>query len=117
MKRIEWMVFTTLTLFLGLFFFFIGLLKVWPHLNRDIHREIRRNFVRYAKVVPVTGWAGLAVSPHHYRLAVGCSEILAGLALALVPGWPKQYATLYLAALMLGAIYTHYAVGDQVASK
>ena len=39
----------TLSLFLGTFFIFIGSLKVTQLMHREMHREIRRNFIQYAK--------------------------------------------------------------------
>lgn len=117
MSRLTSIVFTTLTLFLGMFFFFIGLLKISPHLNRDIHREIRRNFVRYAKVVPFMSRIGVNVSPQQYRLLVGYSEVACGLILSFAPGTIKQMINILLILLMVGAIYTHRMVGDHVSSE
>ncbi|KAH7644868.1 transmembrane protein 35-like [Dermatophagoides farinae] len=113
MARIARMVFTSLSLFLGMFFFFFGLIKVSRFLNSEIHREMRRNFVRYAKVIPlVTTSLGLKVSPKYFRLTVGYAEIIAGLLLAFCPGRIKQWMNVFLIALSIGAIHTHLAIGD-----
>ncbi|CAN7988120.1 unnamed protein product [Ixodes hexagonus] len=79
-------VLTTLSVFLGLFFIFVGSMKVTPNINRDMHREIRRNFIQYAKVFPGSRLLNLTVDPKLYRLAVGWYEVVCGTILVLVPG-------------------------------
>lgn len=107
------LVLTTLSLFLGLFFIFVGSMKVTPNINREMHREIRRNFVQYSKVFPTTKYMGLKMSPKWYRLAVGWAEVVCGTTLVLVPGRVKQVANVVLLILMLGALYTHAALQDK----
>ncbi|KAH9399627.1 transmembrane protein 35, partial [Tyrophagus putrescentiae] len=85
-----------------------------PSLNRDIHREIRRSFVRYAKVVPLFKQMGWKVSPGIYRKVIGFTEIIAGLLLAFMPDVYKFYVSLFLMCITLGAVYTHIMVDDDI---
>ena len=117
MARIVLLVLITLSLFLGMFFIFIGLIKLTPALNTDIHREIRRSFARYVKVVPVFSSFGWKISPKLYRQTIGCIEIIAGSILAFFNNRKGFYANLLLLTITLGAMYTHWKVGDEVDSK
>lgn len=106
-------VLTTLSVFLGLFFVFVGLLKVTPHVNKEMHREIRRNYVQYAKVFPTAATLEFKVSPKQYRETVGWIEIVSGFVLAIIPGRLKQLANLVLLGLTLNALYTHSVIEDK----
>ncbi|UXI22349.1 hypothetical protein NH340_JMT08292 [Sarcoptes scabiei] len=112
MTQILKMTLVSLSLFLGMFSFFFGLLKISRSLNYDIHREIRRNFVRYAKVMPFVRYFGWSFSSKYYRLLIGWFEIILGALLAFCPGRTKQIANLLLICITFGAIYTHYAIED-----
>ncbi|XP_017481253.1 PREDICTED: transmembrane protein 35-like, partial [Rhagoletis zephyria] len=114
MTKIAAIVLSSLSIFLGMFFFFIGYIKLSPSLNRDIHREIRRSFVRYAKVVPLFKQMGWKVSPGIYRKVIGFTEIIAGLLLAFMPDVYKFYVSLFLMCITLGAVYTHIMVDDDI---
>ena len=35
----------------GFFFIFVGLLKLTPQINEDAHREVRKQFVQFSKVI------------------------------------------------------------------
>ncbi|KAH9381642.1 hypothetical protein HPB48_010597 [Haemaphysalis longicornis] len=106
-------VLTTLSVFLGLFFIFVGSMKVTPNINREMHREIRRNFVQYSKVFPLSKLLNFKMNPKLYRLFIGWSEVVCGTILVLVPGRIKQLANGALLVLMLGAVYTHAALRDK----
>ncbi|CAN7981700.1 unnamed protein product [Ixodes pacificus] len=88
-------------------------MKVTPNINRDMHREIRRNFIQYAKVFPGSRLLGMTIDPKLYRLAVGWYEVVCGTILVLVPGRVKQASNCALLVLMLGAVYTHAALKDR----
>lgn len=111
------LVLTTLSVFLGMFFVFMGSIKLSQQINREMHREVRRQFVRYAKVVPFATALGLKVSPKHYRLFIGWLELIAGLSLAFIPGRVKQLSNVLLILMTFGGIYSHYMIGDKFESK
>ncbi|CAF3369398.1 unnamed protein product [Rotaria socialis] len=103
-----------LTLTLGLFFILVGQFKVTPKLFPDIHQDMKHEFGRVNKVFPfykMTGWRPFA---KNYRMTVGITEIVCGIILILLPGRLKQLANVVLLAIMLGAVYTHYALGDKL---
>lgn len=110
-------VLTTLSLFLGFFFIFVGLIKVSQQINKEMHREIRRNFVQYAKVFPLSKTLGFKVSPKLLRLTVGWTELIAGISLVLIPGIIKQIANVVLLCVTIGAVYTHFILNDKFESK
>lgn len=91
----------------------------------------RREFGRINKVFPfyeITGWRPFA---KNYRLTVGITEVVCGAILVLIPGKLfkflsfkknsyficsgrlKQLANFVLLVVMLGAVYTHYALHDK----
>ena len=106
-------VLTTLSVFLGLIFIFVSSLKLTSSINRDMHREIRRNFVQYSKVFPLSASLGFKVSPKIYRLTVGWTELTLGLFMVLIPGVIKQIANIALLLLTLLALYTHLMINDK----
>jgi len=110
-------VLTTLSIFLGMFFIFMGSIKISQQFNREMHREIRRNFVQYAKVVPLANIFGIKVSPKIYRLVIGWTELISGLLLVFIPGRVKQIANFVLVCITFGGIYTHFMIGDRFESK
>lgn len=110
-------VLTALSIFLGLFFMLMGTLKVSQVISRDIHRELRRNFIHFAKHVPIAAQLGWTVSPKAYRLAWGYLELASGFLLCFVPGRVKLVANSVLASLALAAIHHHYAAGDKFERK
>lgn len=106
-------VLTTLSVFLGLYFVFVGILKVTPVVNKEMHRETRRLFVQFAKVVPFASLLDLKVSARDYRIVVGSVEIVTGFILGVVPGRLKQVANVILILLTLLAIHGHYFSNDK----
>nr|CAG4652316.1 EOG090X0IKQ [Triops cancriformis] len=104
----------TLSILLGLFFIFVGVMKVTPYISRELHKDLRKDYVKYAKVFPLAQTFLFKVSPKWYRRTVGGLEILCGLILALVPyAKAKQAANVVLIILMIGAVYSHYMVEDK----
>lgn len=104
----------TLSILLGVFFIFVGLIKLTPLLNSEMHKEMRKSFVQYTKVFPVPLDAfGIKLTSKWYRRTVGGVELFCGLSLLLLPGLLKKAANIVLLILMLGAAYSHYAVGDR----
>ena len=46
------LVIRSLNILLGLFFMFLGSLKITPNIIRDLHKDLRSEYAKYAKV----GW-------------------------------------------------------------
>ncbi|CAF0916777.1 unnamed protein product [Rotaria sp. Silwood1] len=105
---------TVLTLTVGMFFILTGQFKVTSKFFPDIHEDMRHEFGRINKVFPfykITGWRPYA---KNYRMTVGIIEVICGVILILIPGRLKQLANIVLLVLMLGAVYTHYALHDKL---
>jgi len=101
-----------LSVTIGLFFILVGSLKLSPIFNDDVYKEMRKSFIRFAKVFPFSELTGWKPSAHIYRRVVGVTEIICGLLLTFVPGQLKQIANITLLLLLSGAVYTHYIMGD-----
>lgn len=106
------MVLTVLSMTIGIFFIFIGTLKLTPALNTEIYREMRKTFIRSAKVFPLVKQTGWKPNPHMYRKVIGSVEVVSGLTLLAIPGSLKQLANVSLLLIMLNDIYTHYALDE-----
>ena len=107
-------VLTTLSIFLGLFYVFVGILKVTPVVHHEMHREIRRNFLQYSKVFPLADHMKFKVDPKYYRLTYGILEILAGTILTLTP-WNriKLGSNILLIMTTLLTVYTQFQLQDR----
>ncbi|UXI22408.1 glucose-fructose oxidoreductase domain-containing protein 2 [Sarcoptes scabiei] len=107
--RSKSIVLTVLSIFLGLFFILMGLLKVSPKISIEIHREFRRNFIRFAKIIPIVSDLGYRISPKWYRLIFGSIEIVSGLILVLVPFKRLKFiANILLLGLTILSMINHY---------
>ena len=106
-------VLNTLSIFLGLYFVLVGVLKVTPFVHKDMHRELRRQFVQFAKLIPLADHFGWKISPKAYRTSIGYTEIGMGILLCLVPGRLKQVANVVLLLLTLLMIQAHYMNSDK----
>lgn len=107
-------VLTTLSIFLGLFYVFLGSLTVTPLIHKEMHRELRRNFLHYAKVFPLSEHFKLKVDAKYYRLSFGSLEIINGLVLLLCP-WPKVKTVSNILLILSNflQVYTQYQIGDK----
>ncbi|KAM7355157.1 putative acetylcholine receptor chaperone isoform 1-T2 [Cochliomyia hominivorax] len=103
----------SLSILLGLFFVFVGTLKLTPHISKDLYKDLRTEYVKYAKVFPLTALFGIKIPSKWYRRTVGVLEIVCGLAMALIPYHKvKNTANITLLILMLLGIYQHWMVSD-----
>ena len=75
----------SLSILLGAFFIFLGALKVTPRISRDLHKDLRTEYAKYAKAFPLAKQLDFKVSSKWLRRGVGATEILAGLVLLAVP--------------------------------
>uniref|UniRef100_A0AAV2MKU1 Novel acetylcholine receptor chaperone n=1 Tax=Knipowitschia caucasica TaxID=637954 RepID=A0AAV2MKU1_KNICA len=95
---------------LGLFFVFMGTIKLTPRLSKDAYSEMKRAYKSYAKALP--GLKKIGVSSVLLRKIIGSLEVGCGIVLTLVPGKPKDVANFLLLLVMLAVLFFHQLVGD-----
>ncbi|TWW55769.1 novel acetylcholine receptor chaperone [Takifugu rubripes] len=95
---------------LGLFFVFMGTIKLTPRLSKDAYSEMKRAYKSYAKALP--GLKKIGVSSVLLRKIIGSLEVGCGVVLTLVPGRPKDVANFLLLLVMLAVLFFHQLVGD-----
>ncbi|CAG0893435.1 unnamed protein product [Cyprideis torosa] len=108
------LVLKSLSVLLGLFFVFVGVMKVTPRINRDMHKEIRKEFVRYTKVLPLPVPEGVTITSKWYRRVFGGLEIASGLALAAIPHRKTKLVsnvTLLLLCVLMG--YSNFMLNEK----
>ncbi|GAU98290.1 hypothetical protein RvY_09454 [Ramazzottius varieornatus] len=108
------MVLTALSLSLGVFFCFVGTLKLTQVVSYEMHKDLKKNFAAQAKVFPLASSLGVKVSPKLYREAVGWTEVICGLALLFMPGHIKQVANVVLFLTVSLAIFSHWKINDRL---
>ncbi|KAK0172051.1 hypothetical protein PV328_005420 [Microctonus aethiopoides] len=105
----------SLSLLLGIFFIFVGTMKVTSYLSKDLHKDLRKEYVKYAKVFPLSELLNFKVPSKWYRRVVGSLEIICGLAMATIPNRKiKNTSNTILLCLMLMAVYSHYRLNDKL---
>ena len=78
------LVIRSLNILLGIFFTFLGTLKITPSISRDLHKDLRSEYAKFAKVLPGAKLAGVKVPSKWYRRSVGTVEIVCGESHSLV---------------------------------
>ncbi|KYB27569.1 novel acetylcholine receptor chaperone [Tribolium castaneum] len=105
----------SLSILLGLFFIFVGFIKLSSYISKDLHKDLRKEYVKYAKVFPFSEALDFKIPSKWYRRTVGTLEIVCGIAMAFVPNHKvKNGANLCLLLLTLMAVYSHYMVADKL---
>ncbi|XP_067860645.1 novel acetylcholine receptor chaperone [Heptranchias perlo] len=99
-----------LSVALGLFFVFMGTIKLTPRLSRDAYSEMKRAYKEYAKALPVLKKMG--ITSILLRKFIGTLEVACGVVMTLVPGRPKDVANFTLLLVMLAVLFLHQLVGD-----
>ncbi|XP_058845327.1 novel acetylcholine receptor chaperone-like [Acipenser ruthenus] len=99
-----------LSIALGLFFVFMGTIKLTPRLSKDAHSEMKQAYKSYAKALPALKKMG--ISSVLLRKIIGSVELACGIVLTLVPGRPKDVANFLLLLVMLAVLFFHQLVGD-----
>ncbi|KAL3883319.1 hypothetical protein ACJMK2_029594 [Sinanodonta woodiana] len=102
-----------LSVTLGLFFIFVGILKICPIINTDLYRDMRKVFIRAAKVFLFHSWTGWKPNPHTYRKVVGVLEIVTGAVLTFIPGPAKDVANVLMILLSCNEVYAHYITDEK----
>ena len=72
------LVIRSLNVLLGIFFSFLGTLKITPAISRELHKDLRSEYAKFAKVLPGAKSLGYKVPSKYYRRGVGVLEILCG---------------------------------------
>jgi len=107
------LVIRSLNILLGIFYIFLGLLKITPNIIRDLHKDLRSEYAKYAKVFPFAKSLGYKVPSKWYRRSVGGVEIVCGLVLLLVPNRKlKKLANIVLLLTKVLNLYSHFAIED-----
>ncbi|XP_063791661.1 novel acetylcholine receptor chaperone [Pseudophryne corroboree] len=99
-----------LSMALGLFFVFMGTIKLTPRLSKDAYGEMKRAYKSYLKALP--GLKKLGISAVFLRKTIGSLELACGIVLTLVPGRPRDVANFLLLLLVLIVLFFHQLVGD-----
>merc|ERR1711970_1306491 len=107
------LVIRSLNILLGIFYIFLGLLKITPNIIRDLHKDLRSEYAKYTKVFPFAKSLGYKVPSKWYRRGVGGVEIFCGLVLLLIPNRKiKKVANIVLLLTKLLNLYSHFAIED-----
>merc|ERR1712083_1081575 len=107
------LVIRSLNILLGIFYIFLGLLKITPNIIRDLHKDLRSEYAKYAKVFPFAKSLGYKVPSKWYRRGVGGVEIFCGLVLLLIPNRKvKKVANIVLLLTKVLTMYSHFAIDD-----
>ncbi|NWT18913.1 TM35A protein, partial [Vireo altiloquus] len=96
-----------LSVALGLFFVFMGTIKLTPRLSRDAYNEMKRAYKSYVRALPMLKKMG--VSSILLRKSIGALEVACGIVMTLVPGRPKDVANFLLLLLLVGDPLKRYA--------
>lgn len=102
------------SIFLAIFFVFVGTIKLTSYINEELHKDLRKEYVKYAKVFPLARTLDFKVPSKWYRRVVGSLEIICGLSLAIIPSPKiKNLSNAILLFLKIMAVYSHYMVNDK----
>ena len=81
----------SLSILLGSFFIFLGVLKLTPRISRELHKDLRTEYAKYAKVFPLAKVLDFKLPSKWYRRVVGGMEIVAGF---IMVSWVGSGSTL-----------------------
>ncbi|KAG9340149.1 hypothetical protein AGOR_G00018330 [Albula goreensis] len=95
---------------LGLFFVFMGTIKLTPRLSKDAYSEMKQAYKSYAKALP--GLKKMGITSVLLRKIIGTLEVGCGIVMTLVPGRPKDVANFLLLLVMVAVLFFHQLVGD-----
>ncbi|XP_004417254.1 novel acetylcholine receptor chaperone [Callorhinus ursinus] len=99
-----------LSVALGLFFVFMGTIKLTPRLSKDAYTEMKRAYKSYVRALPLLKKMG--INSILLRKSIGALEVACGIVMTLVPGRPKDVANFFLLLLVLAVLFFHQLVGD-----
>ncbi|QQP54240.1 Transmembrane protein 35like [Caligus rogercresseyi] len=103
----------SLSILLGAFFIFLGTLKITPKISRDLHKDLRTEYAKYAKVFPFIKTLEVKLPSKWYRRSVGALEIFCGIIMSALPHRKsKNIANILLLGLKTLNVYSHWAIND-----
>lgn len=105
----------SLSVLLGAFFIFLGVLKITPKISRELHKDLRSEYAKYAKVFPLIKTLDVKLPSKWYRRTVGAVEIGAGTimgAFATRSRAVSNGANYILLLLKVLNVYSHWAIND-----
>ena len=92
----------SLSILLGAFFIFLGVLKITPRISKDLHKDLRTEYAKYAKVFPfLKSTFDVKLPSKWYRRVVGGTEISAGLIMMVSTRWRTVANSANVILLML----------------
>nr|CAG4643622.1 EOG090X0IKQ [Ilyocryptus agilis] len=90
-------------------------MKITPYISKELHKDLRQEYVKYAKIIPLGRLLNVKIPSKWYRRIVGGLEIACGVALTFIPHKRiKQIANVILLFLMIIAIWLHWMVDDKL---
>ena len=90
------------------------MLKISPKISKDLHKDLRTEYAKYAKVFPLAKTLDFKVPSKWYRRSVGGLEIFSGLIMMLLPSRSaKNTANILLLLLKTLNVYSHWAISDE----
>ncbi|XP_067951071.1 novel acetylcholine receptor chaperone-like [Watersipora subatra] len=104
----------SLSITLGVLFVVLGTMQLTPAISSDVHKEVKAQFKRARTVFPFAKTLGWKPKTSEYRKAVGTTHLVCGLLLIFIPGPLKTLANVVLLALMSLAIYSSWALEEDL---
>ena len=98
----------SLSILLGSFFIFLGVLKITPRISKDLHKDLRTEYAKYAKVFPLAKLLDFKLPSKWYRRVVGGLEIVAGFLMVIICNIYNLFIYYTLIILALFAIFIIY---------
>ncbi|XP_006269934.1 transmembrane protein 35B [Alligator mississippiensis] len=108
------LLFTAVRVVLGLFFLFMGAVKLTEQISAELYLQMKSQFVQFADVFPLKEF-GYKPEPDWYLEVVGWIEVVAGLLLAFGPQLLQEISNFVLTIIMIGSIYTLLALKEPIA--
>ncbi|XP_052811442.1 novel acetylcholine receptor chaperone-like [Mya arenaria] len=96
-----------LAITLGVFFILIGLLKLSPAISSELYKEMRKQYIRMAKVFPLVAFTGWKPNAHIYRKIIASIEVTCGAVLIIIPGPLKTIANIMMILVMVNDVVAH----------
>ncbi|XP_060569626.1 novel acetylcholine receptor chaperone-like, partial [Ruditapes philippinarum] len=96
----------------GFSFLFVGFSKLSPAINKELYKEMRKQYIRMAKVFPLVSLTGWKPNAHIYRKIIASIEITCGAILVLIPGPLKVAANILMILVNANDVLAHSQIKD-----